>query len=148
MTDPRILLKRDESYAVHALVNIAEHPGTTAAHIAAALELPPAYTAKVLGKLARAGFTESQMGRAGGVRLRRGLEDVSVLDVVEAISGPLLMDTCQTRARCATQVRKGHCRVKLAWFALTASVREALASVTLAQLCDAPAHPNHEKTPP
>lgn len=138
MSEIRTLLKRDEGYAVHTLINIAENPGTSTAHVAERLQLPPAYTAKVVRKLVNAGFVTSQTGRSGGLSLRVDLERVSLLDVIEAISGPLVLDTCQTKERCATQQRKGECRLKMAWFSTTLQIRDVLAGVKLAQLCDPP----------
>lgn len=139
MDEPRILLKREESYAVHALINIAEKPGTNAAQIAADLQMPPAFMAKVLRKLVLSNFVDSQMGRSGGVTLKVDLKNITLLDVIEAVSGPIVLDTCQTMRRCATQERKGHCRLKLAWFGATHSIREVLAGVTLEQLTGPPA---------
>lgn len=140
MNDLRTLLKREESYAVHALINIAEHPGTNAAEIAERLKLPAAFFAKVMRKLVNAGFVESQMGRNGGVSLRVNLAEVSLLDVVESVSGPLILDTCQVQKRCATQQRKGRCNLKVAWLGVTLGIRDVLGGVKLAQLCDSPAH--------
>lgn len=138
MNDLRTLLKREESYAIHALLNIAENPGTNAAEIAERLKMPAAFLAKVMRKLVNAGFVESQMGRSGGVSLRVSLDEVSMLEVIEAVSGGLILDTCQVQSRCANQQRKGHCNLKLAWLSATLGVREVLGGVKLAQLYDAP----------
>ncbi|UCH27700.1 MAG: Rrf2 family transcriptional regulator [Trueperaceae bacterium] len=134
----RNLLKREESYAVHALLNIAENPGTTAAEISSQLEMPAAFMAKVLRKLVNAGFIESKMGRGGGVVLRVEPEEVTLLDVIEGVSGPVVLDACQLKQACVTQRRKGHCNLKVAWISATLDIRERLASVSLAQLSDAP----------
>jgi Rrf2 family protein len=136
MQSHRVLLKRDESYAIHAMAYIAENPGTNAARIAEDLAIPPAFTAKVLRKLVTAGLISSQMGRTGGVQLIVAPNEVSLLDIIEVISGPLIVDTCQVRHRCATQQRKGHCRVKLAWLATSTAIRETFKGVTLDQLVD------------
>jgi DNA-binding IscR family transcriptional regulator len=64
------------------------------------------------------------------------LEELSLLDVMEAISGELIMDTCQVKPRCATQARKGYCRLKTAWLGTTLGIRELLAQVKLSQLAD------------
>lgn len=138
MNDLRTLLKREESYAIHALINIAEHPGTNAAEIAERLKMPAAFFAKVMRKLVKAGFVESQMGRGGGVSLRVSLAEISMLEVIEAISGSLILDTCQVQKRCPTQQRKGRCNLKVAWIAATLGIHEVLGSVKLAQLCDTP----------
>ena len=139
MEEPRVLLKREEGYAVHALLNIAEKPGTNAAQIAADLQMPPAFMAKVLRKLVLSNFVDSQMGRGGGVTLKVDLANLTLLDIIEAVSGPIVLDPCQTLRRCATQERKGHCRLKLAWFGATQGIREILAGITLEQLAGPPA---------
>jgi Rrf2 family protein len=132
----RVLLKRDESYAIHAMAYIAENPGTNAARIAEDLAIPPAFTAKVLRKLVTAGMISSQMGRSGGVQLIVEPGEITLLSIIEVISGPLIVDTCQVRHRCATQKRKGYCRVKLAWLATSSAIRDVFTGVTLAQLID------------
>ena len=134
----RTLLKREESYAVHALINIAENPGTNAAQIADDLKMPPAFMAKVLRKLVKANFVDSKMGRSGGVDLKVDPANVSLLDVLEAVSGTVVLDTCQTQSRCATQQRKGHCKLKLTWLSTSQAIREVLSQVTLDDLCDEP----------
>lgn len=134
MNELRTLLKREESYAVHALLFIAEHPGTHAAEIAKGLQMPPAFMAKVLRKLVTAGYLESQMGRSGGVKLSVSLNHITLLDVIETVSGPLVLDTCQTKERCATQERRGDCGLKLVWLATTVQLRDLLQEVVLAQL--------------
>jgi len=134
----RTLLKREESYAIHALLYVHEYPGASAAQIAADLQLPAAFTAKVLRRLTEAGYVESRKGRSGGVRLVRVLADVTLLDVIEAMSGPLVVDVCQTRRRCATQVRTGSCSLNTTWFALSVQFREALAAVRLDALANDP----------
>ena len=132
----RTLLKRDESYAIHALVNIRENPGTNAALIAEHLQIPPAFLAKVLRKLVTAGFIRSRMGRNGGVELLVDLGTVSMLDVIEAVSGCVIADNCQLRELCATQQRKGRCGIKKAWFTATAAIRTAFGEIMLADLVD------------
>jgi len=132
------MLKRDESYAIHALISIFENPGTNAAEIAERLQAPPAFLAKVLRKLVTAGFIRSHMGRNGGVELLADLSTVTMLDVIEAVSGKVVIDTCQTKERCATQLRKGHCRLRGAWNSTGRIIRQAFQQVTLSTLCDDP----------
>lgn len=135
----RTLLRREESYAVHVIVYVAENPGASSSRIAEDLEFPPAFLAKVLARLSKAGYVESRPGRAGGVRLVVDPADLSLLDVIQTVSGPVLMDTCQTRQRCATQQRKGFCSVNGMWVRTTLLVHEAFASVKMADLIDPPA---------
>lgn len=134
----RTLLKKEESYAVHALLDIAEHPGTSASDIAKRLQMPYAFMTKVLRKLVERNYIQSQTGRSGGVHLLVDLNDVSVLNVMEAISGPVLLDTCQTQKRCATQKRKGYCKLNTAWVAATLEINSVLENMRLGDFYDPP----------
>ncbi len=134
----RTLLRREESYAIHALVYAAENPGTAAAQIAKDLQMPPAFLAKVLRRLAQMGYVENRQGRNGGVTLKANPEDLTLLDVIQAVSGPVILDTCQTKERCATKQRKGYCRINVCWFNTTLAIHEALSAVKLSQLIDKP----------
>ncbi|WP_448569072.1 RrF2 family transcriptional regulator [Thermus sp.] len=130
----RSLLKREESYAFHALLLLAEEPGLSAQEIAQKLKAPPAYMAKVLQKLARAGLVESQVGRAGGVRLNLPLKELTLLRVMEALSGLVTLDPCASLKRCPTEERRGFCHLKPHLVSLNLAFRKALASLSLEDL--------------
>ncbi|MFA5551748.1 MAG: Rrf2 family transcriptional regulator [Trueperaceae bacterium] len=134
----RTLLRREESYAIHALVYAAENPGSAAAQIASDLQMPPAFLAKVLRRLAQVGYVENRQGRNGGVTLTADPAKLTLLDIIEAVSGPVILDTCQTKARCATQQRKGYCRINVCWINTTLAIHEALSAVKLEELIDKP----------
>ena len=140
----RTLLRREESYAIHALVYAAENPGSAAAQIASDLQMPPAFLAKVLRRLAQVGYVENRQGRNGGVTLKADPADLTLLDIIQAVSGPVILDTCQTKARCATQQRKGYCRINVCWVNTTLAIHEALGGVKLIELIDRPRAPRRE----
>src|SRR5690554_5144244 len=137
----RTLLRREESYAIHALVNAAENPGSSSAQIARDLQMPPAFLAKVLRRLAQVGYVENRQGRNGGVTLTADPADLTLLDIIQAVSGPVILDTCQTKARCATQQRKGYCRINVCWVNTTMAIHDALSAVRLEELIDKPRTP-------
>jgi len=130
----RTLLKREESYAVHALIYVAENPGAATAQIAADLQMPPAFLAKVLRRLAEAGYLENRTGRNGGVNLKVDLDGVTLLDVIQTVSGALVLDTCQTRDRCATQERKGYCSLNGVWVRATLAIHDVFQAVNIGSL--------------
>uniref|UniRef100_A0A7C5RDS2 Rrf2 family transcriptional regulator n=1 Tax=Thermus caliditerrae TaxID=1330700 RepID=A0A7C5RDS2_9DEIN len=130
----RSLLKREESYALHALLLLAEEPGLGAAEIARKLKAPPAFMAKVLSKLAKAGLVESCMGRAGGVWLRVPPEEITLLKVMESLSGPVAIDLCATLKRCPTEERRGFCYLKPSLVRMNQEIRKTLAGFTLKDL--------------
>lgn len=132
MSDTRILLKRDETIAVHALIDMDSHPGASAAEIAERLALPKAYTAKVLQRLAACGLVESRTGRNGGAWLRTPLADLSVLSVVEAMSGGVRIASCAMPVEGAPE--HGPCSLHEAYRRLGNRVRVALAEMRLADM--------------
>ena len=73
--------------ALRAVVFLAENGKTrwTAQRIAEATKVPPGYLAKVMQNLARAEVVDSQRGVHGGFSLRKAPEDVTVLEVIEAV---------------------------------------------------------------
>ena len=81
------MLSQTTEYALRAAVFLAGNRGRPhpAAAIAEAASVPSGYLAKVLHQLARAGVVSSQRGLGGGFALRRDPQDVSVLEVVQAV---------------------------------------------------------------
>jgi Rrf2 family protein len=79
-------------YALHALTYLARHgdgrPLASAA-IAEAAGLPERFLAKVLKPLVSAGVLDSARGPNGGYRLARAAKAVTLLDIVEAVEGPV-----------------------------------------------------------
>ena len=62
--------------------------------VAQAMKIPPSFLAKIISQLVIAGIVETSRGASGGVILARSPKDISVLDVVEAIDGHILLNEC------------------------------------------------------
>ena len=78
--------------AVQALAELAARSGMGPVPILEVAEcrgVPPHQVEQVFAALRRAGLLQSQRGVKGGYTLRRDPADISVLDVVEAIDGPI-----------------------------------------------------------
>jgi Rrf2 family protein len=85
-------LTHASSYALHAVVFLAAQKGNTpvASHqIAKARGIPERFLLKVLKPLVSARVLASVKGPNGGYRLARQPNDVTMLEVVEAVDGPL-----------------------------------------------------------
>jgi Rrf2 family protein len=130
----RALLKREETYALHALLLLAEEPGLSAQEVAEKLKAPPAFMAKVLQKLAKAGLVESRIGRAGGVWLKLPPEEITLLRIMETLSGPVTLDLCATLKLCPTEERRGFCYLKPNLVRMNLEIRRALAGLSLQDL--------------
>jgi Rrf2 family protein len=62
--------------------------------LVAGTDLPRDFLAKIFQKLVRAGILKSAKGRGGGFTLAKAQHDVTLIDIVEAIEGPQLLDAC------------------------------------------------------
>jgi Rrf2 family protein len=102
-------------------------------------DLPPAYLAKHLQALSRAGIVNADRGVKGGYRLGRTPSKISLLDIVLAIEGSQPAFRCmeiRQRGPCAaapSACRKA-CPIASAFLGAEAAWRQALAGVTLAEI--------------
>ncbi|MBW1789967.1 MAG: Rrf2 family transcriptional regulator, partial [Deltaproteobacteria bacterium] len=62
--------------------------------LAEGIDTTAAFIGQIMAPLVREGWVESLPGRNGGYRLNTGLEDVSLLDLIEAVEGPTENDRC------------------------------------------------------
>jgi len=87
----RVSAKSD--YALRALIELAVRADAgpvSAEELGRAQEIPHNFLQAILADLRRAGIVISQRGQAGGWRMARPPEDVSVADVIRAVDGPLV----------------------------------------------------------
>jgi Rrf2 family protein len=86
-------LTRASSYALHAVAFLAARKDSTrpvaSHHIAAARGIPERFLLKVLKPLVSAGVLLSLKGPNGGYRLARPAAEISLLDILEAVDGPI-----------------------------------------------------------
>ena len=85
------------NYALHTMLYfVALPPGTTLGvqQLAAWQKLSPTYLSKILTKLVKNGLIESTPGINGGYKLTKNKEDLSFLDVIQAIEGTASMFHC------------------------------------------------------
>jgi len=90
-------ITRQADYALRAILYLARlEPLEKAAtsHIAKEKEIPSSFLAKIISQLSIAGLINTSRGAHGGVCLAREPKDISLLDVVEAIDGPIRINEC------------------------------------------------------
>jgi Rrf2 family protein len=90
-------ITKQADYAVRAMVFLARlEPNQRAAtsQIAQVQKIPPSFLAKIISQLSIAGLIHTSRGAHGGVMLARAAEKISMLDVVEAIDGPISLNDC------------------------------------------------------
>jgi Rrf2 family protein len=127
------VISQTAEYALRAAVFLADQAGRplTTQEIADATRVPAGYLSKVLGLLARAGVVHSQRGLHGGFSLARKPEDLSVLDVINAVDPIQRINTCPLGLKAhGTELCPLHRRLDDAM----ASIEKAFGDSTLADL--------------
>lgn len=87
-------ITRQADYAMRAVLYLAIYRQASIGQIAAAQFVPREYLAKIVQQLVRAGIARSRRGVGGGVSLAKNPEDITLLEVLEAIEGPLAVNRC------------------------------------------------------
>jgi Rrf2 family protein len=90
-------ITRQADYAVRAVLYLAQlgqDRRASTSQIAQEQQIPPSFLAKIVSQLSVAGLLQTSRGARGGVSLARSPDQISILEVVEAIDGPILLNEC------------------------------------------------------
>lgn len=90
-------ITRQADYALRAMLFLAQLEPTRRAatsQIAEEKNIPPSFLAKIISQLSIAGLIHTSRGARGGVTLARPPSEISLLEVVEAIDGPIMFNEC------------------------------------------------------
>ncbi len=104
-----------------------------APELAAETRLPLPTVSKILKLLAREGLLESHRGVKGGYSLARSPDQITVAAMISALDGPIAFTECieDTPGVCS---QESICRLRANWQLINQAVRQALASISLAEL--------------
>jgi len=130
-------LSKVTDYGIVLLAQLAQSEDRSAQNaqkLALEVDLPVPMVSKILKSLARHEILESQRGSKGGYRLARPPAQVTVAEMIAALEGPLGLTECTLASDlCA---HEGSCAVQSPWQVINRVIREALETVTLADLID------------
>ncbi len=90
-------ITRQADYAVRAVLYLARLAPTehaTTSMVAEEQRIPPSFLSKIVSQLTIAGLLHTSRGAGGGISLAREPKDISLLEVVEAIDGPIRLNEC------------------------------------------------------
>jgi Rrf2 family protein len=110
---------------------LAEHYGQgpiTLAKVCSRRRLPKEYLTKIFSSLARHGLVTPIRGKRGGYVLARDPREISLLDVIEAVEGPIALNFCQ---QLPPQCDRNDCPMRPVWTELQGLVRRKLGAVRL-----------------
>lgn len=90
------MISQTAEYALRAVVYLGKHPGTafTADQLAKATQVPAPYLSKVLQPLIKARLVQSQRGLGGGFSLEKKPEEITILQVVNAVDPIERIEVC------------------------------------------------------
>ena len=128
-------LTRKGEYAIRGIVFLASQPTDQIcllSDIAAAVDVPQTFLAKIFQQFSKIGLVRSYRGTGGGFILGRPPEKISLLEVVEAVEGPIVPNRCVTGERDCS--RADTCNVHPVWMDVKEQIREILAGVSLKDL--------------
>jgi Rrf2 family protein len=109
-------ITRQADYAVRAVLYLARLGSTERAATSTVAEeqrIPPSFLAKIISQLSIAGLLHTSRGARGGVTLAREAKDITLLEVIEAIDGPIQLNECVGEdAECSFD---GECPLRSVW---------------------------------
>lgn len=127
-------IKRETDYAIRCVFYLCGLQGDDIAmadEISSAMDIPKSFTAKILQKLTRAGIVTSFQGVKGGFRISRNPAEISLLDVIVVIEGPLALNVCIDSDNACGLSRK--CKVHPFWFKIRSGVENVFRDLTFDQ---------------
>lgn len=133
-------------YGIHCLIFLVGEGGesreASVRDLAQLQGVPQDYLAKIFTKLAKANLVVATEGVRGGFKLARASDEISLLDIVNAVDGPKRIFDCrEIRGRCAlfdgaapAWALDGVCAVHGAMLTAQNRMEEALAQQTILDL--------------
>lgn len=132
-----LTINQKTDYAARLLLYLAmQPPGATitAREAAQARLIPYSLARRLFSRLASAGFLKAHRGKSGGFSLARPSAEITLLEVVEAIEGPIALNRCTVEPQECPLVSQ--CPVHEEWVRAQAALRDYLSQVNFQQLAE------------
>jgi len=130
-----LTISRETDYAARVILHLAlQGPGSrvTAQQIASQRLIPRALVRRVVTRLGAAGLISTTRGADGGIALARPPDQISLLEVVEALEGPVALNICTVEPEACPLMPA--CTVHDAWIHARTILREHLRQITFDKL--------------
>lgn len=128
-------ITRQADYAVRAVLHLARvgnSERSATSMVAKEQNIPPSFLAKIISQLSIAGLLHTSRGARGGVTLAREPKDITLLEVVEAIDGPIQLNECVGNTGACTFDE--NCPIKPVWCDAQDELVKRLQNTTFAQM--------------
>jgi Rrf2 family protein len=121
-------------YGLLALIDLGVRYGSgpvSAREVSERQGVPSKFLEQLLAAMRKAGLVSAIRGARGGFELTRDPSEITVLEVVEALEGPLAPTSCDGGSICG---RSHACAAASVWGKATEALREVFATTSLAEL--------------
>lgn len=128
-------ISRKTEYAIRGMIHLARQPGDKfimLKDIGKATRTSPVFLAKIFQMLNSAGLVESSRGAAGGFRLARDPQRISLKEIVEAMEGPVQVNDCVVEGRSC--VFSKTCSAHTAWRKIRTILEFAMHEISLKEI--------------
>ncbi len=127
-------ITRRTDYAIRLMVALAQGDGgpISVRQLAEEQHVPYAFARGIQRDLVAAGLAETKRGARGGLCLARPAAEITLLDVIEAVEGPIALNMCTADPDWCQ--RMGSCSVHQVWRGADDLVRQYFGSKSLAGL--------------
>ncbi len=128
-------ITRATDYAVRVMIHMTTLPPRTriaVPEVARGIQAPESFVSKILQQLVQQGMVASYRGSGGGFELAVDPNNVTLLQIVEMVEGPLQINVCLSDENGCE--RKSWCGAHPVWNEAQAALRSVLAGVTIARL--------------
>lgn len=122
-------------YGLLALIDLGTRWGegpVSARGVAERQCIPLKFLEQLLAAMRKAGLVSASRGAHGGFALTREPGSITVLQVVEALEGPLAPTSCDGGQTCG---RSGVCAAASVWSRATEALRDVFTTTSVGDLC-------------
>ena len=124
-------------YATRAVLHLAQAQKdkfVPTNEIANRQNIPSSFLAKIIAQLSIAGLLHTSRGANGGVKLARDPQSITLLEVIEAIDGPIRLNMCvENGIDCDCMLEK-NCPLRSAWWDVQKELVTKLKNTNFGQL--------------
>ena len=137
-----LIFSRHCEYALQSVLYLALKPSgamTNIKELTKALDIPYHFLGKIMQDLSRKGILKSQKGPRGGFALKRKAEEITLLQVVEAIDGSEFLHSCVLGFPECSGTHP--CAVHGSWGVMRDNINRMLSTENIAKLASATLKP-------
>ena len=135
-TQKALKISAKARYALRFMLDVAAHAGDekprTGAVIAATQNISEKFLSRIVIPLREKGIVRSVRGNVGGFRLAKSAEDITLLEIVETMQGPLAVLDCLAPGAACPRLQT--CLARRVWEDVNQSFSDTLSKISVASI--------------